>query len=224
MEGRRPGPGRSLGPGSPLGSQSRASANVAVWFLRGGGGRQVPQEAQWGPEQRYFLEKLVSMNTDYVNKVFTESVISLFSLSLAHNANWRCCYLPIITSFSFASLAGQRSSITLGIRISSGSLSWISSLKRNKTWGLTCEYAAPSEWNQTALCVPRTRRCGSRGTELWRCLYLSRFALSGSLWWKDHFGPLGWMNRGWLWREGFCLILKRSCHMPSSPDSTIWLD
>lgn len=166
-----------------------------MWRCDFSGGRQVPQEAQWDPQRRYFWEKLVSMNTDYVNKVFAESVIFLFSLSLAHNANWLCHYLPIITSFSFASLAGQRSSITLGIRISSGSLSWISSSKRNKIWGLTCEYGAPSEWNQTALCVPRARRCGSTVTQLWRCLYPSHFALSGSLWWKDHFGPLGWMNR-----------------------------
>lgn len=147
---------------------ARRAEPALMWWCDFSGGCQVPQEAQWGPEQLYFLEKLVSMNTNYVNKVFAKSVIFHFSLSLAHNTNWHCCYLSIITSFSFASLAGQRSSITLGIRISSGSLSWISSSKRSKTWDLMCEYAAPSEWKQTALCVPRARRCGSRGAELCR--------------------------------------------------------
>lgn len=144
------------GPGGRLGTELcgfagwRAGVNVASWFLWGHRFSTQHNEAQcdpvwshfcrghlylWIPNPFFFKSYNANIMLNLIKRIlFSLHVFLLISLiayfdSLINAANQR----QLSFLFYFRSLAGQRSSTTLGVQISSGSLSWISSLRRNKT-------------------------------------------------------------------------------------------
>lgn len=146
-----------------------------------------------------------------------------------------CYSLLLLTRFSVpvCSSAGRRWLTTLAIRISCGSLSWISSSRRSKIWGLTCEYVAssPSTCLQTGP-APETDR-ESHSIALSREREREGVTLSRQVTLvKRSFWPIKDKRTGPLLREldgetswrGLCLILKRDGRVPSPPDSVVWLD